>query len=106
MKRPFAICVTLALIIAAPVRAAAPLDNLARDLDRTEAIRAVKSLQASYAQYAQSGLWNEIGALFSPRGSLVFDGLVKPAETASGPKAVASFLRARYGGGHEGMKAD
>jgi len=107
MKRPFAtICVTLALIIAAPVRADAPLDNLARDVDRTEGIRAVKTLQASYAQYAQAGLWNEIGALFSPRGSLVFDGLVKPAETASGPKAVASFLRTRYGGGHEGMKAD
>jgi hypothetical protein len=51
-------------------------------------------------------LWKEVGALFARDGSFVFDGSVKPAQTANGPTAVAGFLRARYGGGHEGIKAD
>ena len=101
-----AICVSFALCTVVPARAAAPLDDLARDVERTEAIRAVKTLQSSYAQYAQAGLWNELGGLFATHGSLVFDGLVKPAETARGPKAVATFLRNGYGGGYEGLKSD
>src|SRR5436190_22227495 len=96
----------VALFLALPVRADAELDAFARDVDRTESVRAVKTLQSSYAQYAQYGLWNEVGALFAPSGSFVFDGLIKPAETAKGPQAVAEFLRKRYGGGHEGVKAD
>ncbi|MES2606890.1 MAG: nuclear transport factor 2 family protein, partial [Pseudomonadota bacterium] len=82
------------------------LDELARDVDRTESVRAVKTLQSSYAQYAQYGLWNEVGALFTADGSFVFDGLIKPAQTTQGPAAIADFLRNRYGGGYEGVKAD
>jgi hypothetical protein len=107
MTRPIAsLCATLALLFSAAVLADAELDNFARDVDRTESVRAVKTLQSSYAQYAQYGLWNEVGALFSAGGSFVFDGLIKPAETAKGPDAVATFLRNRYGGGHDGVKAD
>ena len=40
-----------------------PVDGLARDVERAEAIRAVKTLQRTYAQYAQYGLWNEMAAL-------------------------------------------
>jgi len=94
---------TLILVPAMPARADAALDELARDLDRTESIRAVKNLQSSYAQYAQFGLWEHVGALFSNDGSFVFDGLVKPAETSKGPTAIAGFLRTRYGGGREGL---
>src|SRR6478736_6175853 len=96
----------LALFLALPARADAELDAFARDVDRTESIRAVKTLQATYAQYAQFGLWNDVGALFAADGSFLFDGLVQPAQTAKGPAAIATFLRKRYGGGHEGLMAN
>ena len=107
MTRPLAfVCATLALLVALPALADADLDAFARDVDRTESVRAVKTLQSSYAQYAQHGLWNQVGALFTADGSFVFDGLIKPAQTAKGPAAIATFLRSRYGGGREGVKAD
>ena len=64
------------------------------------------NLQRTYAQYAQAGLWTELGALFTPDGSFVFDGLIKSEQTSKGPVAIAGFLRTRYGGGYEGLKAD
>src|SRR5688572_392774 len=76
------------------------LNELARDVDRVESVRDVKRLQHSYAQYAQYGLWNEVGALFAPDGSFVFDGMIKPAQTVTGPNEIAGFLRTRYGGGY------
>ena len=94
------------LAAARPAHTDAALDELARDVDRTESLRAVLNLQRTYAQYAQAGLWTEVGALFAPDGSFVFDGLIKPEQTAKGPAAIAGFLRTRYGGGHEGLKAD
>src|SRR5688572_9436661 len=100
------VCATLALFLVLPGHADTGLDTFARDLERTESIRAVKTLQHSYAQYAQYGLWNEVGALFTSGGSLVFDGMVKPAETATGSTEIATFLRTRYGGGYEGLKPD
>ncbi len=107
MSRPLAVtCAMLALFLALPVSADTERDNLARELDRTESVRAVKTLQSSYAQYAQFGLWNEVGALFTASGRFVFDGLVTPGETARGPTAIAAFLRNRYGGGKEGAAAD
>jgi hypothetical protein len=84
----------------------ASLDESARDVDRTESLRAVLNLQRAYAPYAQAGLWTEIGALFTPDGSFVFDGLIKPEQTSKGPVAITGFLRLRYGGGHEGLKAN
>src|SRR5688572_17190747 len=107
MTRPLALlCATLALFLALPVRADAEFDSFARDVERVEGVRAVKTLQSSYAQYAQYGLWNEVGALFARDGSFVFDGMVKAAQTSKGPAAIAAFLRTRYGGGYEGLKAD
>jgi hypothetical protein len=95
----------LALSLTLPVYADTALDGLARDVDRAESVRAVKTLQSSYAQYAQYGLWNEVGALFAPGGSLLFDGLIKEAQTAKGSAAIATFLRTRYGGGEQGLTA-
>ncbi len=92
MTRPIAaICATLVLFMATAARADAELDKFARDVDRTGSVRAVKTLQASYAQYAQYGLWNEVGALFSSSGSFNFDGLIKPVETAKGPECHRRF---------------
>jgi hypothetical protein len=106
MTRPTAfVCATLALCLVLPGHADTGLDTFARDLERTESIRAIKTLQSTYAQYAQYGLWNEVGRLFTPDGSFVFDGLIKPAQTAKGAPAIAAFLRTRYGGGQEGPAA-
>ena len=99
-------CAVLALFLAVPAHADQALDSFARDVARTESVRAVKTLQHSYAQYAQYGLWNELGALFAPSATFTFDGLVMPAQTAKGPAAIAAFLRARYGGGKDGLSAD
>jgi hypothetical protein len=83
----------------------ASLDGFARDVNRTESRRAVLNLQRAYAQYAQAGLWTEVGALTAD-GSFVFGGLIKPEQTSKGSGAIAGFLRTRYGGGHEGLKAE
>jgi hypothetical protein len=105
-RRLALICSGLALVLAAPANADPALDSFARDLDRAESVRAVKHLQHSFSQYAQYGLWEAVGGLFAPSGQFVFDGLIKPAETAKGPKAIAAFLRNRYGAGREGVTAD
>jgi hypothetical protein len=97
-------CIVVALCLAVPTAADEGLDRLAREVSRTESVRAVLTLQRSYAQYAQIGLWNEVGALFAPAATFTFDGLVMPARTASGPAAIAAFLRTRYGGGRDGVQ--
>ena len=106
MKFLLAACGVSALLLVAPVRANPALDDFAREVDRVESVRAVKDLQASYAQYAQAGLWTEAAALFSDTGSFTFDGLIKPAQALAGPRAIAGFLRSRYGGGYEGSRRD
>jgi hypothetical protein len=110
LRRPathtLVVAATLLLALAIRPRADTGLDDLARDVDRVESLRAVLNLQRLYAQYAQAGLWNEVGALFAPDGRFVFDGLIMPEQTAKGPAAVAAFLRTRYGGGYDGLKAD
>ena len=107
MTRRFTVfCAALALSAATSVRADPALDTFARDVDRTESVRAVKTLQRTFSQYAQAGLWAQAGALFAPAGQFVFDGAVKPAEISKGPAEIAAFLRNRYGGGHEGVTAN
>lgn len=68
------------------------VDRLARDVTRLESLRAVKDLQRGYAQYAQSGLWSEMAALFGERGAIVWGD-----ETIRGRKAIAAWLR-EHGG--------
>lgn len=100
------LCAAQLFAAAAEPEAGPALDTLARDVDRTESLRAVLNLQRTYAQYAQAGLWEDVGALFAPEGTFTFDGLIKPQQTVKGPAAIAAFLRTRYGGGYEGLKAD
>jgi len=96
LRRRVTYAIAATALVAAPVWAArlvaaariadtdVALDALARDVDRTESLRAVLNLQRIYAQYAQAGLWTEVGALFTPGGSFVFDGLIKPGQTRKG----------------------
>ena len=100
------ICAILALFAGLPARADEALDDLAREVSRVESVRAVKDLQFSYAQYAQYGLWNQIGALFADDAVFTFDGAVLEAKTYTGPAQIAAFLRNRYGGGFEGTSAN
>jgi len=104
--RAFTVSLLVVLSLTAAPHADSALDDLARDVDRTESLRAVLNLQRVYAQHAQAGSWNAVGALFAADGRFVFDGLIKPEQTIKGPSAIAAFLRARYGGGYEGLKAD
>lgn len=98
-----AFCASLAFLSDSPAGADPARSMLARDISITESLRRVRLLQDSYAQYAQYGLWDEIGDLFAPEGRFIFDGQVGPAKTANGPRDIASFLRTRYGGGREGQ---
>ncbi len=61
-------------------------DELARDVDRAESIRAVKQLQRTYAQYSQYALWNEMADLFAGNGTYIFG-----EESAKGRKAIAGI---------------
>jgi hypothetical protein len=79
--------------------AAPSLDSLARDVERAQAIRDVKNLQYTYAQYAQYGLWEDMSELFAKAGVLDTG-----TEQLKGPKAIATFLAARYGNGHPGLE--
>jgi hypothetical protein len=107
MRRPFLLlCAVIAVLLSGHVGADQALDSFARDVSRTESVRAVKTLQHSYAQYAQFGLWADVGALFTREATFTFDGQVMPATTAKGPVEIATFLRTRYGGGQDGIRAD
>ena len=64
---------------AAAQREGSDLKVLARDVGRVEDLRAIKDLQRRYAQYAQFGMWNEIGALFAPAAQFTFDGQIRQA---------------------------
>lgn len=95
----------LALALAVPAvhaadAAASSIDELARDTERAEAIRAVKNLQYAWSQYAQFGLWSEMGALFSSDGETIWGD-----ETIKGPAAIAKYNMDKYGGGKPGLPA-
>src|SRR5207253_689464 len=110
--RWFGVGRALAFVIAAfaglaPLSAQTPFppSELSRDVSRLENLRQIKNLQRTYAQFAQYGLWEEIGGLFAPDARFTFDGLVKQGQTMNGAQEIVRFLRGRYGGGHEGLQA-
>jgi len=74
------------------------IDGLARDVERGEAVRAVKVLQRTYAQYSQYGLWNEMAGLFADEASLIIGD-----DSATGRGAIATFLTTKVGGGRQGL---
>ena len=96
-----AACAIAAIVAATGAFAAAPTrDSLARDVERAAAIRDVKTLQRTYSQYAEFGLWNEMAALFAPDGTLQTG-----TDTVKGPGALAAFFTTRYGNGHQGLES-
>jgi hypothetical protein len=96
MTRSVVIAVACILL---SVRAGAqpPVDALARDVERAEAVRAVKTLQRTYAQYSQYGLWNEMAALFADDGQLTIGD-----DVAAGRGAIAGWFTT-HGGGRQGL---
>jgi hypothetical protein len=103
MTRGLAILLALAGLPAAALAAPKPVPSiaaLARDVDRAESIRAVKTLQRTFAQYAQFGLWDALGALYADKGTLTFEGNV-----LTGGAAIAESLRKQHGEGREGLPA-
>ncbi len=60
------------------------IDELARDIGRTEDYRAVAYLQHTYSHYALFGLWDDLGALFTDAGEAIWDG-----DKVAGPAAIA-----------------
>lgn len=93
-------CLVLAGLAVLPVTFVAQTtpDELARDVDRAESMRAVKNLQRTYAQYSQYGLWNEMADLFAREATYIFDD-----ETIKGRKAIGDYLTSR-GDGQQGLK--
>jgi len=96
-----AACAALSLALGTPLAlgtvawAQAPADsadNLARDVERLESLRAVKNVQRSYTHYAQFGLWNGMADLFAANGKLVWG-----EETITGKAAIARWLAQRSG---------
>lgn len=71
----------------------AQVDDLAREVSRVEAVRAVSDLQRFYAHYAQFGLWDEMAALFASNGAITWGD-----RTITGQRDIARFLRQRQGG--------
>jgi hypothetical protein len=101
-RRVLLFCLVLAIAVAQSatvVGQQATLDELARDVNRAESMRAVKNLQRTYAQYSHYGLWNEMADLFAREAAYVFDG-----ETIKGRKAIGDYLTSHEGGGQQGLK--
>jgi hypothetical protein len=77
-----------------------PVDRLARDVERAEAIRAVNNLQYAYSHYAQFGLWTDLGSLFTGDGEVIWG-----AETVKGAAAITKYNMDTFGGGKPGLPA-
>ena len=94
-------CLLLVVVAVHPASAVVQgtLDELARDVDRTESMRAVKNLQRTYAQYSQYGLWNEMADLFARDATYIFDD-----ETIKGRTAIGDYLISHEGGGQQGLR--
>src|SRR5580704_18437445 len=100
---------TLALCAAAiafSAPAAHPLDDAAHvgrlslEVQRVEALRAVKRLQITYAQYVQFGLWSQAASLFAGNAEAIFG-----ADRITGRAAIGMFLVNTWGDGREGLPA-
>jgi len=73
------------------------IDELARDVERLESLRAVKDLQRSYAQHGQFALWDEMASLFSDDASFYWGD-----DVVEGRAAIGAWLTHR-GGGQAGL---
>ncbi len=74
------------------------MDRLALEVERVNAVRAVKELQHSYAQYAQFGLWSDMAFLFSERAEFN-----NGKETIEGRAAIGDYFLKKFGRGKQGL---
>jgi len=81
-----------------PALSVSDLDELAREVDRTEALRAASHLQHTYTHYAQFGLWDDLGALFTRDAEMIWGD-----RTVSGRAAIVQYNRDALGGGKPGL---
>jgi hypothetical protein len=87
-------------LLATPLLSAAQasIESLARDVDRAEAVRAVKNLQYAYTHYAQFGLWTELGSLFTDDGETIWGD-----KAIRGSAAIATYNMTTLGAGRSGL---
>ena len=74
------------------------VDRLALEVERAEAVRAVKNLQRAYAQYIQFGLWKEMTSLFSGQAQFIHGD-----KSIEGRKAIDGYFSTELGNGKEGL---
>ena len=74
------------------------VDTLARNVERAEAVRAVKDLQHAYSHYAQYGLWTDLGSLFTDNGEAIYGN-----DAIKGRAAIAQYNMTTFGGGKPGL---
>jgi hypothetical protein len=94
-----ALAAALALSFAAPTLAAAP-DQIARDLDRVESVRAVKTLQHALALDVEAGRWAAAGLRFTPEAQADWS----DNSPSIGRKDIVDHLRKVLGDGLDGRQ--
>jgi hypothetical protein len=91
-----------AALIAAGAPAATPAGNglarLTTQVERAEAVRAIKRLQAAYAHYLQLGMWDEVTKLYARDGELMWGDSV-----SKGHDAIAANYVKSMGHGGQGL---
>jgi hypothetical protein len=75
------------------------VESLGRDVERAESLRQIKNLQTLYTQYAEFGLWDEIGGLVSDDIELVSNDKIAFA----GRGNFIKHLKDEFNGGKEGL---
>ena len=75
------------------------IDKLGRDVDRAQSLRDIKDLEALYIQYAEFGLWDEIGGLLADDVELWSDDKMG----LKGQAAFVKHLKDQFNGGKEGI---
>jgi hypothetical protein len=74
------------------------LERLENTLHKAEAIRDIKRLQYSYAHYAESGLWSDLGDLFATNGIAHY-----AQGDFRGPESLRKFYLQELGRGQLGL---
>lgn len=87
------------LLLAAPAVALTP-DQIARDLDRVESVRAVKSLQHAFALDVEAGRWQDAAARFTPEAEADWS----DDKPSLGRAAIRDHLRRVLGDGVDGRR--
>ena len=75
------------------------IEALGRDVERAESLRQIKDLQSLYTQFAEFGLWDEVGGLLSDDVELVSNDKV----AFKGRVDFVQHLKDEFNGGQAGL---